>query len=221
MEAVHHKGITTEQYEHEPQNEFEGSIEEEGPDEEAIIRAHDNPNVYVTKVLKSAMSKSGRKKKDPRVYNSRHFCLICKKFTKDFSQHVFARSHSNMPAVVELKGKPRKERKQLITLLRLKGDHENNLRTIERGKGEIILGRRLGNGEETFVSRNFGPCPSCWEWMKVSTLPRHRSRCLAKGAGSNPLLNQVQIQTQSQHNAAGQWVLLPVFVPNPGTSFLP
>ena len=86
-----------------------------------------------------------------------------------------------MSAVKELKAKPREERKQLLTLLRLKGDHENNLRTIERGKGELVLGRRLRTGEKTFVSRNFGPCPTCLEWMQLSTLPRHRNRCPPKG----------------------------------------
>ena len=117
------------------QDRSDSSTEEEEPNEEEIIRAADNTKIYITKVLKSSTTNLAKKKKDPRVYNTRHFCTLCKNFTKDFAQHLNAKSHARMPAVVEMKDKPPKERKRLITILRLEGASVR--KTKEGSKGKV------------------------------------------------------------------------------------
>lgn len=163
-------------------------------DESTIMRSCDQKDVYVTKVLKSSTNKHGNKKKNPRVYNSRHFCILCKTHTKDFAQHIRGTGHSKFPEIMELDGKTAAQRKRLISLLRMKGDHENNLQTMTKCKGELILGRRLQE-DDIFECRLFGPCPTCLEWMRITTLPRHK--CIGKEVDGTHL-TKGQLETQSQ-----------------------
>ena len=57
------------------------------PEAEKVCDKHVK-DIYIRKVLKSATTKLGKAKKDNRLYNTRHYCLFCKKSISNFAQHV-------------------------------------------------------------------------------------------------------------------------------------
>lgn len=166
-------------------------ISDSEPDEDEIIRDKDNPALFVKKVTTSLTTKNGKKKKSPRVYNSKHCCPFCTKLFSNFSQHILGRQHELEPEVLQitnikvqkddtlqLKAVKEKERKKYLTILRNRGDSEHNNNIIKKKKGEIILGRRL-TGKESFSIDEYGPCPGCMEWLKLTVIHRHQSTCVA------------------------------------------
>ena len=76
-----------------------------------------------------------------------------------------------------MKALKRSERKLPLKLLRLKGNHYHNISVLDEKKGEIILSRRSNN--KHFDLAQYGPCPNCYDWIKLSTLKRHQKRCPA------------------------------------------
>jgi len=78
--------------------------------------------------------------------------------------------------------------------LRIQGDNKHNRKVLDDGQGELILARRPTT---SFTSRQFGPCPFCYEWMKMNTIPIHQRKC--KKAKWRELLS-----TSSPPPAAGQ-----------------
>ncbi|XP_061190500.1 uncharacterized protein LOC133198421 [Saccostrea echinata] len=137
------------------------------PSEETIVRAEDNPKIYIKKVLKSTDNSNSNQptKKLDRVYNQKHCCFICQKMVLHLPDHLW-RCHKSHPVVKEALSSNRKGR---FDQIRAKGDHLHNIKVVKEGKGELILSRRRGS----FNSQEFGPCPECLEWMHLKSIDIH------------------------------------------------
>ena len=61
--------------------------------DEDVMRDTNNPGLYIRKVMKSNTTKSGKKKKHDRVYNSCQYCGICCKTVSSFAQHLIRKGN--------------------------------------------------------------------------------------------------------------------------------
>ncbi len=173
--------------------------------ESDIVRDNNQKDIYFTKLKRSETSKKGKRKRCPRVYNAKHPCPFCKKMILRFSQHVLA-VHKDKPQVKEIlrlnlesedteetRKTKVKERKAKLDILRLKGSHEHNLMVLRKGKGEIILGRRRET--DKFDVTNYGPCPGCLEWLRLSIIKRHQYCCPASTAPARKSKGELLVQS--------------------------
>lgn len=149
-------------------------------DEDSITRDKEHKGIYVTRVLKSRVTKNGKVKKSDRVYNSRHPCPFCTKWQTNFSHHILSKQHAEEPEVLEIMKleSSSKERKRLINILRLRGEHQHNVQVIKEKQGEMLLARR--SVSHSFCIDDYTPCPNCLEWIRISVLKRHQPHCPAR-----------------------------------------
>ncbi|XP_063965463.1 uncharacterized protein LOC135156624 [Lytechinus pictus] len=164
---------------------------ESEPDEDDIIRDTRVKSIYVKMVKKSSTTSAGAKKKSDRVYNSTHACPFCCKMVTNFSQHLRGKKHQREPEIMELmnlqesknddqttQDVKQEKRKKLLSILRNRGDNMHNVKVLKKQKGELLLSRRMN--ESPFTKEDYGPCPSCLEWLKCSVISRHQRSCPAK-----------------------------------------
>ncbi|KAJ8017713.1 hypothetical protein HOLleu_44683 [Holothuria leucospilota] len=119
--------------------------------------------------------------------------------------HLLGISHDSEPEVLKIKGisihrkdseevklQKSKERKRLLQILRNKGDNLHNKKVLHKKHGEVVLGRRQNENHGSFSISEYGPCPSCLEWLKLDVIPRHqcpkRSEKLAHQTKSSLLI---------------------------------
>ncbi len=77
------------------------------------------------------------------------------------------------PAIKEIK---QKKRKKLLDIIRASGDHVHNVEVLREKKGELILVRR----PVTMLNiEDYGPCPNCKEWLRLTIIKRHQATCPA------------------------------------------
>lgn len=152
---------------------------------EEIERDINSPNIYVRKVLSSSFSKFGKKKKNEQVWNQAHACKYCHKIVTNISKHL-KKHRKSEPELKEIEksGKSLGRRHRTVcamwSKIRNQGDHKNNVKVIEKGEGEMILGRRQVG---SFDMSKYGPCPTCFVWIKLDkTLYHHQSICPARTA---------------------------------------
>ena len=160
-----------------------------------ILRDETNPSIYIRKVVKSSTTSKGKVKKTPRVHNSYQYCHVCSKKVSNFSQHIRRKNpddiHSRDPILKEILSiESKEEQNRQLALLRNRFNHINNLKTLEEGKGELILERRPTS---TFAKEKYGPCPKCMSWCIASALQKHQEHCPA----SERILTHAEISTQS------------------------
>ena len=173
------------------------SDSESPPDASEVTYDVKYQGIYIRKILKSMTTKLGKHKKCERVYNSRSTCPYCYKNCSNFSQHILSKLHENEPDVVKIKQitieqqddeltkkDKSKQRKIMISLLRNQGNNKHNQKVIERKKGEIFLARRSSSGN--FNLAEYGPCPNCYEWLRLSIIDRHQSGCPAASGNITP-----------------------------------
>ncbi|XP_062574168.1 uncharacterized protein LOC134236011 [Saccostrea cucullata] len=182
--------------------------------ETSIARDRNHPEIYVTRIQKNTFTTDGKMKKSNRVYNSKHPCPFCYQFQTNFSHHVLSKKHAKEREVQEiLKHEANSiERKRLMNILRLKGEHQHNLEVIEKKAGEFLLGRRNTNGD--FDYEEYTPCPNCYEWIKPSNLKRHQPHCPAKrefNVSKGCLFIQSEIITGKIPKTASQSLVKEVF----------
>ena len=172
-------------------NKVDDIVSDEEPevfekDDDLIEKVHEilNKDIYVSKIVKSKTTKLGKAKKSERVYNSTSVCPFCRTSQTNFSHHLFSKKHSNEIDVQNIKEieKNTAEKKRLIEILRLKGNHLNNLTVKKNKRGQIRLLRRkeLKENEECFDLDDYGPCPCCFGWILKKNLKRHNTNCAAK-----------------------------------------
>ena len=150
-------------------------------DESEIIRDCDMKDIFVTRVTKSTTTKKGKKKRTNRVYNGRNSCPFCSRLVANFSTHIFGHRHEKEPEVCKIRGTTEeKERKRLIRLLRNRGNNIHNCRVLKEKKGQMLLSRRIGTEEARFNCMDYGPCPHCFEWLRITIIPRHSKSCPGK-----------------------------------------
>ena len=173
--------------------------------EEEKVRDLHNKEIFFRKILVSGKTKLGKKKKHERVYNLRHSCLFCKKLFVGISQHLLF-VHKKRPDVIKIRkikfkdvndspaerrNKVR-ERKAMLDLLRIKGDHQHNLNVLAEKKGEFIVGRRP---QGTFDVSEYGPCSNCQNWLKLSVLKIHQQKCRSKQASLGTTARSLKTQS--------------------------
>ncbi len=153
-------------------------------DDEDVIKDTDFPQIYTKKVTKSSTTKTGKKKKFDRRYDVKHFCPYCKKLVINFCQHISSKQHSTEPEMIQIHNAKKaagndtgkcKNQTRLITLFRNKSDNYHNCKVIKKKSGEMIIGRRLTKGP--FSIKDYGPCPGCLEWLRLTMLRRHQQNC--------------------------------------------
>jgi len=161
----------------------EDSEEFEGLNEEEILRDSKNPKIYIRRVLKSRIAKHGKLKKHNRVYNSYQYCAPCKIKVSNFAQHLSRNSnkhhaHASVPEITALREEENEAlKKKLQSLLRGKFNHAFNMKTIKKGRGEILLERRPVTD---FQLKNYGPCPNCFFWYAKKLLKKHQKKCISE-----------------------------------------
>ena len=160
-----------------------------------ILRDKTNPSIFIREVTKSNTTSSGRKKKTNRVHNSYQHCDVCNKKVSNFSQHIRRKNTSDVhnrnediKKIVEMQDK--REQKRELAILRHKYNHINNLRTLDIGKGELILERRPTSA---LIKENYGACPHCLAWIVKKALYKHQAHCIAM----RKMLSTAEILTQS------------------------
>lgn len=157
-------------------------------DGDDICRDVNNSNIYIRIMRTNFTTKSGKKKKKGRVYNRQCACPYCQKMVKNFSHHVLE-VHKEKREVIAInkiqltkkennpkeRKKQMKQRKQMIEVLRNKGNHLQNKKVLKEKKGEFIIQRRCKDGK--FDVSKYLPCAACYEWLKISVLHRHKANC--------------------------------------------
>lgn len=73
--------------------------------------------------------------------------------------------------------------KAKLDLLRLRGNHEYNLKVLANGGtvDDLMLARRENN---ELVTSDFGPCPKCLIWIKELNMKKHIRFCPAVTSNS-------------------------------------
>ncbi|XP_041464862.1 uncharacterized protein LOC121415637 [Lytechinus variegatus] len=105
----------------------------------------------------------------------------------NFAQHVLGKQHHDEQEVVEIMShdKQSKEIQKKVkgssgnAILRNKGDNMHNVKVLHKKSGELLLSRRLNEDETSFAKEDYGPCPSCFEWLRITIIARHQQNCPA------------------------------------------
>ncbi len=162
--------------------------------EKEILRDSSNRNIYVKRVLKSRVKKTGQhgqKKTGDRVYNARHACVYCGQFLAHIRVHLRCK-HAKEDGVKRiLKISDQNKADVMFDRLRAAGDDKHNCSVIAAGAGELLLARRPTT---KFISKDYSPCPKCREWMKTTTLIKHQRNCKS-GQGIAVLVQVVPVES--------------------------
>jgi hypothetical protein len=152
---------------------------EKRPSSKYVTSDINNKKIYVRKLLTSSHTAAGKKKASDRVWNQSHSCLFCKKVVSNIAKHL--RKHRNQPEIKEILavssqlGPKNKRTRAMWDIVRNKGDHQQNMRVLNEGKGEFIVGRRH---KGKFDVSHYGPCPRCYVWLKLDiSLVKHQNIC--------------------------------------------
>lgn len=136
--------------------------------EESILRATDNNDIFVVRVLKNDVVMSQKLKKNDRVYNKQHACLFCLKTFTKLAQHITTCKRRDKDVISS----------NSHEMIRNLGNHVYNKRTIEEGKGMLILKVRP---TDQFCAYKYNPCPNCFEWIRLDLLRKHSGTCKHSG----------------------------------------
>ena len=158
------------------------------PPESDIIRDVNYPEIYVRSLKKCTTFTSGQayRKIHDRVYNNCHICVFCNKKVQRIDRHLEV--HRDLP---EYKNQDK-------DLLRKLGDHKNNEEVLKQKSGELILGKRPST---TLNVLDYGPCPSCLEWVYSPQIKQHYRRCskkTKKTKETDEQINKRELSVQSQ-----------------------
>ncbi|KAH3754703.1 hypothetical protein DPMN_189384 [Dreissena polymorpha] len=68
------------------------------------------------------------------------------------------------------------------------------MKTIKRGRGEILLERRP---TKDFNLSNYGPCPYCLLWVAKALLKKHHKSCVGRDTGQNETIGTLVTHSDS------------------------
>ena len=112
-----------------------------------------------------------------RVWNCPDFCLYCEYEGNNLSRHL-GNAHTDMKEIQEIlkaeqERKGDKDMKQFVSnaihkLVRRR-NHQHNFKVQEEGKGVLTLAHR----PDSFKIDEYGPCPICYSWMKLTAIEKH------------------------------------------------
>ncbi|KAJ8034560.1 hypothetical protein HOLleu_21447 [Holothuria leucospilota] len=118
-----------------------------------------------------------------RKYDKQYICYFCNKPKCKLPTH-FRRVHSNEPAVIDwLVERDQRLKSAKLTKLRNLGNHIQNCRVLEEGRGELLVRYRPNIIVEP---TNFVPCPHCYGYFARKSLwshtcPLDKGKCKVKG----------------------------------------
>ena len=143
------------------------------PFENEIARDITYPDIYTRRVTHSNTAKSeaqAERKKNERVYNKVYACLIC----NDIVQHIPAhmKMHKDRSCVQNVL----KTEEPNWDKLRKVGCDIHNRQVVEKGDGEIVGLARMVD-DECFDVYEYGPCPSCRQWLTMKGMKKHFKKC--------------------------------------------
>ena len=114
-------------------------------------------------------------------HNKLQFCTFCQQADfSNFARHLLD-FHGQEDEVKSIKLYPAGNgtRGKLISLLRTRGNHDLNMRTLRNGKGMFVPVKRMSPGRKWKVSE-YSPCPNCQAWFSGCFLWKHQRRCPAR-----------------------------------------
>ena len=157
--------------------------------EKMIVRDINNPKIYRKRYIKSTKGTSqAYKKVHDRVYDNYHPCFICGELQSHINIHLKSHRTDDLAKQV-LSGN-----KNDMANFRKMGDNKHNQQVIEQGWGEIVLGRRPR--DDNFDVAEYGPCPSCHEWLRLKTMKDHMRTNHKKDEGANSPKRDIIVQAQ-------------------------
>ncbi len=183
------------------------TLSQQFPDEEARrnLKADCSPEVihdadseiFIASIKKSTTTKTGKEKKNNRVFDTVHACLFCERLVTNISKHLrnVHKAESRVAKIkaldpttkdtAEEKQEKRTKSKLLLDDLRREGDHNHNLNVMREKRGQLILVRREAGA---FIADNYTPCTACLGWFHATELRKHmKYRCSKRsGETSNP-----------------------------------
>ena len=171
----------------EDDSDYELPCRRQGLHDKDCIFDENNPKVFI-----KGFHRGNAKSKHDRVYDCIHACLFCHELFTNIQSH-YDRKHLNQAQVKSIKelkdlkakeadkGETEKLNKKLkleMKMLRNQGNHLHNMKVLKHREGELLLPRRrIGK----FNLNEYGPCPSCKEWMVLNTsITNHQKTCPAK-----------------------------------------
>ena len=121
--------------------------------------------------------------KTSRQKAKKQFCPFCGKEQSKLRRHLerfhadeksmykFTKSDSikNQPALTA-------EQKYIFDLLKSKGNHMHNVKTLRNRNGGIIV-QRSPTGEDKAQYTDYMPCPFCFNWVMKGQLGIHETHC--------------------------------------------
>lgn len=158
------------------------------------------PNVFI-----KGLKKENANSKHNRVYDCVHACFYCHEIFTNIQSHLERRhlNHDKVKAIKELKDCKMKDTNQEeikelerrltsdMKLLRNLGDHLHNMKVLRHKEGELLLPRRR---TVTFNLEEYGPCPSCKEWMILnSSITNHQKTCPVRSEDYHKGYTMIQI----------------------------
>ena len=109
----------------------------------------------------------------------RNSCHFCRKKVAVLWRHIKT-AHAEEDEVIQINAcTDMTEKNRRLSLLRYRGNFEHNKRVIQKGRGQLIVGRRSVNAQ--YTASDFLPCPHCLVFVLRFDLHRHRSKyCLVR-----------------------------------------
>ena len=144
------------------------------------IKDKHNKKIFIRKIVKA--KGAGRN----IGWNQVHACKFCNKIRTNISKHLRKHKNNEINEILKMSkelGKKHKTVRAMWDMVRNEGDNKQNLKTLENGSGEMIIGRRPDDISIVDIDQ-FGLCPGCKVWIKLDkTMYRHQSLCPAKVLG--------------------------------------
>ena len=140
-------------------------------------------------------------------HNKLQICTFCPDSNPNFSN--FARHlldvHKMEDEVVTLSKLPSKNqvRMRMISLLRIRGNHQLNMDTLRKKEGMFVPQKRVSAGKSWRVE-DFSPCPNCNVWLVSRLLWKHQRNCAVivqsffeRKTSEMPRVNERELALQS------------------------
>lgn len=109
-----------------------------------------------------------------RVYDKQLSCYFCHKLLKQKMKRHLETVHKNEPEVSSILLNSKKKQTLLFAGLVCRGNFNHNIRVLEKGVGELIVGRRPTT---TTRSDDYLPCIYCFSFYLSRDLNVHTSSC--------------------------------------------
>ena len=126
----------------------------------------------------SLLRKRERKPGCRQAYDKIHYCKFCgSQIRSKMSRHLL-NVHADETDVKEILLMPKgsKERRTRLTMLTNEGNFNHNITVIQKGEGELVVGKRFANKSAC----DYTACEFCHRFESKKNLWRHMKSCAAR-----------------------------------------